>query len=126
MTPVTEVCEPPRVSSPRVSRRTELIAVFAGGCAGALARVALAETWTHDAGGWPWATLVANVLGAFVLGLLAARERDSPLLGAGFCGALTTFSTLQLELIDMPVALAAAYASATLAAGYGAVLVAQR
>jgi CrcB protein len=109
-----------------VSRRTDLLAVFAGGCAGALARVGLAEAWPADAGSWPWATLLANVAGALVLGLLVARGRDTPLLGAGFCGALTTFSTLQLELVDLPLATAIAYALVTLAAGYGAAVVAQR
>jgi CrcB protein len=46
-----------------------------------------------------------------------------PLLGTGLCGALTTFSTLQLELLDLldsgHAALAAAYAAASLCGGFG-------
>ena len=51
-----------------------------------------------------------------------------PLLGTGFCGALTTFSTMQLELLRMldegRAGLAAGYAAASIAAGFLAVLVA--
>jgi len=115
-----------------VSRRVELIVVFAGGCAGALARVLVAEALPRDAGSWPWATLLVNVAGAFVLGLVVAGGPNRPtepewltaLLGPGVCGALTTFSTLQLELIELPVATALAYGAATLAAGFGAVALA--
>jgi CrcB protein len=107
-----------------VSRRTELLAVFAGGCAGALARVALAEAWPPDPAAWPWATLLVNVAGAFVLGLVVTGGPRGALLGPGFCGALTTFSTLQLELLQMlddgRVALAAAYLAASVVAGLGA------
>ena len=84
-------------------------------------------------GQWPWATFLVNVAGAFVLGLVIARgvrgyRRE--LLGAGFCGALTTFSTLQLELLGMldagRVALALAYAGASIAAGLAATALAGR
>jgi CrcB protein len=113
-----------------VSRRTELTAVFAGGCAGALARVALAEAWPPHAGHWPWATLVVNVAGSFILGLVVAGGVRGALLGPGFCGALTTFSTLQLELLEMlddgRVALAAAYLAASVGAGLAAVELAGR
>ena len=53
----------------------------------------------------PWATLVANILGAALLGVVVTRfateERWRHFAGTGFCGALTTFSTLQIELIQL-------------------------
>jgi len=119
----------------RVDRR-ELAAVFAGGFAGALARAGLAEALPHGAGEWPWATFLVNIAGAFMLGYFTTRLQERlplsayrrPLLGTGLCGALTTFSTLQLELLDMLDAgragLAAAYVVASVAAGFAAVALA--
>jgi CrcB protein len=113
--------------------RRELIAVFAGGCAGTLARAALGEALPHDPGRWPWATFTANVAGAFLLGWLITRLQERlppsayrrPLLGTGLCGGLTTFSTFQFELLGMldadRLALATGYAGASLAAGCVAV-----
>lgn len=120
----TPAADPPDV--------VEVAAVFAGGVAGALLRAAVHETWKPAAGAWPWATFAVNVAGAFVLGLVAARWARSPgrpgvpraLLGTGFCGALTTFSTLQLELVQLlrggDAALALGYAAASLVAGLAA------
>ena len=55
-------------------------------------------------GGTPTAgTLVVNVAGSFVLGLVVGAGLGSApvaLVGIGFCGALTTFSTLALEIWD--------------------------
>ena len=55
-------------------------------------------------GGTPAAgTLVVNIAGSFVLGLLVGAGVGSAplaLVGIGFCGALTTFSTLALEIWD--------------------------
>ena len=114
----------------------ELAAVFAGGFLGAIARVALAQGWAVDPGAWPWATFVANIAGAFVLGYATASLHSrAPVaslrlrfLGTGFCGALTTFSTLQLELLEMldsaHYGLAIAYALTSIAAGLAAVVVA--
>jgi CrcB protein len=70
-----------------------------------------------------------NVIGAFVLGYVVTRlPRSSygrPLLGTGLCGALTTFSTMQLELLHMidrqDYGLAGGYAIASIAAGFAAV-----
>lgn len=116
--------------------RRELLAIFAGGFVGAIARAALAEAWPYSAGEWPWATFVANVVGALALGYLATRLQERlplsayrrPLLGTGLCGALTTFSTLQVELLEMldagDVALASGYMGASLAAGFLAVALA--
>lgn len=116
--------------------RRELAAVFAGGCLGALLRAGLVELAPHRTPAWPWATFCANVLGAFALGYLVTRLQERlpvsahrrPFLGTGLCGALTTFSTMQLELLDMLDAghagLALAYAGASVVAGFAAVAVA--
>jgi CrcB protein len=112
----------------RVDRR-ELAAIFLGGAIGALARYGLAQALPHRSGTWPWATLAVNVAGALALGYLTTRLQERlppsayrrPLLGTGLCGALTTFSTMQVELLQMldhgELGLAASYAAASLAAG---------
>jgi CrcB protein len=114
----------------------ELAAIFTGGFIGAIARAGMAEWLPHDPGSWPWSTFAVNVAGAFLLGYLVTRLQERlplsayrrPLLGTGFCGALTTFSTMQLELLAMldagRVGLAAGYAAASVAAGFLAVLTA--
>ena len=112
----------------RVDRR-ELAAIFLGGAIGALARYGLAQALPHHSGTWPLATFAVNVAGALALGYLTTRLQERlppsayrrPLLGTGLCGALTTFSTMQVELLQMLDAgragLAASYAAASLAAG---------
>ncbi|MDO9407730.1 fluoride efflux transporter CrcB [Patulibacter sp.] len=110
-----------------------IAALAAGGFAGTVLRASLSEHWAHDPASWPWATFVVNLAGAFVLGLvvagLARRAEPSPrlraLLGTGFCGGLTTFSTLQLEVLRMldhdAVGLAVGYLAASVVAGLVAV-----
>lgn len=116
--------------------RRELLAIFAGGFIGAVARVEIAEQWGAAPGSWPWATFVVNVVGAFMLGYFATRLQERlppsayrrPFLGTGVCGALTTFSTVQVELLGMldadRIGLALAYALTSILAGFAAVLVA--
>ena len=109
--------------------RRELGAIFVGGALGALLRAGLAEAFPPTAGEWPWATFLVNLAGAALLGYwfttLPHTSYRRPLLTTGFCGALTTFSTVQLELVEMIDAgrlpLAIAYIAASLAAGLGGV-----
>jgi CrcB protein len=116
----------------RVDTR-ELAAIGLGGAAGALLRVWLGREFPVAAGQWPWITFAINVSGAFVLGYVVTRLQERlplttyrrPMIGTGFCGAFTTFSTMQLELVRMldhhHYALAIGYAGASVAAGYLAV-----
>ena len=80
----------------------ELTAVFAGGAAGALARAEIVQALPSHPGRWPWATFAVNIAGALLLGYFTTRLQERlplssyrrPLLGTGFCGGLTTFSTI--------------------------------
>lgn len=113
--------------------RRELAAIYVGGMLGALARVGLVQAFPVAAGEWPWATLAINVSGSFLLAYLATRLQERlpqstyrrPLLGTGFCGAFTTFSTVQLEIVAMldhdRYGLAVAYAVVSVGAGFAGV-----
>ncbi|MGB0876807.1 MAG: fluoride efflux transporter CrcB [Mycobacterium sp.] len=113
--------------------RRELAAVFVGGALGTLARAGLEELAAPDPGQWPWPTFVANIIGAFLLGMFVTRLLERlpvssyrrPLLGTGFCGGLTTFSTMQVETLKMleygHFGLASAYISTSIVAGLFAV-----
>lgn len=80
-----------------------VLLVFLGGCAGAPARYLLdrAVQRRHE-GVFPWGTLVVNLLGCLVLGVLTGAARSLPgdlvvLAGTGVCGAFTTFATFGYE-----------------------------
>ena len=77
--------------------------VFLGGGLGAVLRYLLSAWLSGYEWGrsFPWATLLINVLGSFVLGLIAALLADRPgwklFFGVGVCGGFTTFSTFSLD-----------------------------
>ncbi len=113
--------------------RRELAAVFVGGVIGTLARVGFSRAFASGDTSWPWAVFAINISGALLLGYLvtALQERlplstyRRQLMGTGICGAYTTFSTMQLELLNMwtnhRYGLAVAYIAASVACGYAAV-----
>lgn len=77
-----------------------------GGACGAVARYAITEWIPYD---FPWGTLVVNVLGSFLLGVLIAvgitNEQVTPeillLVGTGALGAFTTMSTFSVDVIQL-------------------------
>lgn len=74
-------------------------AIALGGIAGAAARWWVHNLWP-DGSDW-WATVIVNVAGSAVLGWLVATEGyrrrvATAIVGAGFCGSFTTFSTFSL------------------------------
>ncbi|TYB42979.1 fluoride efflux transporter FluC [Actinomadura chibensis] len=82
-----------------------ILLVFAGGAVGAVLRYVMDGYVKSLAGtAFPWGTLTVNVIGAALLGALhgAGTGTDTEaLLGTGLCGALTTFSTFELDTVHL-------------------------
>jgi CrcB protein len=77
------------------------------GSAGAVTRFLVdgAVRW-RTAGAFPWATLAINVTGSLLLGCLAGAFTDPAnnwrlVVGVGFCGGYTTFSTASFETVRL-------------------------
>ena len=78
-----------------------------GGVLGAEARHAVATAIPHDATGWPWSTLLVNISGCLLIGVLMvvitervrAHPLVRPLLGIGVLGGYTTFSTYAVDAV---------------------------
>ena len=95
--------------------------VFLGSGLGGVCRYAL-DSWLKLAS--PWPTLVVNLIGSLLLGVVAARTGSDParslwlLAGVGFCGGLTTMSAFALQsltaLKDQQLSLATGYVLATI------------
>lgn len=63
---------------------------------------------SRNRGAFPWGTLMINVTGAFILGLFVGMgahhgwsKQTVAVLGTGFCGAYTTFSTFSVETVRL-------------------------
>jgi CrcB protein len=108
-----------------------LAVIFLGGCVGGYARYAIADAWTASRATFPSAILTVNLVGAFILGLVVVVAVDllpsrylRPLVGTGFCGALTTFSTVVVGAAGIFArhrpGIAASYLGATVLGGLAA------
>ncbi|HCN58328.1 MAG TPA: fluoride efflux transporter CrcB [Exiguobacterium sp.] len=82
-----------------------LLALATGAFLGAISRFAISQWmktfWKKD---FPLATFGINILGSFLLGLVIGSHLDSTwtlLLGTGFLGSFTTFSTFKLETLQL-------------------------
>jgi CrcB protein len=114
------------------------VAALVGGGVGAWVRYEVGRRVAgfHAVQAFPWHTFGINVGGSFLLGLLFVWVKNHPqpfwwvLLGTGFCGGFTTFSTFSVETLTMlergRVGLAVVYAGASVAAGLLGALVAVR
>jgi CrcB protein len=77
-------------------------------------------------GRFPWGTFTVNIVGSFVLGLVSvtAGPTTTALVGVGFCGALTTYSTFAYETVALTqrreAAVAAVYLMGSVVAGLAA------
>lgn len=84
-------------------------AVLVAGAAGAVCRYLVDTAVTARTDGvYPWGTLVVNLTGSLLLGVVAGVVADHGVpgsvgivAGAGFCGAYTTFSTLAYETVRL-------------------------
>jgi fluoride exporter len=102
-----------------------ILLVMAGGGIGAVLRFQMGRMLVSTPPAWPWGTFVANVLGGFMMGVLAAwlirvgqaGETMRLLIGVGLLGGFTTFSAFSLDMMRMieggAVGLALVYALAS-------------
>ena len=108
-----------------------VILVGAGGAVGAAGRWLVGEAFsepTSEAAGWPWATLVVNLLGCLLIGFAARRlDRRSmwwDALVTGLLGGFTTMSAFAVELNNLADAgrttMLVGYIAATIIGGVGA------
>jgi CrcB protein len=80
-----------------------------GGALGALARWGVATGLPSSPGTWPWATLLVNLTGCLLIGVLLAvllaRSPDSPrlrpFLATGVLGGYTTYSTFAVDAVAL-------------------------
>ena len=114
---------------------TSLLQVAAGGALGAGARYLVNVAAMRALGpGFPWATMVVNVAGSFLMGVLVVwlAKRDgmgwAPFLMTGVLGGFTTFSAFSLDVATLwergEAGLAASYALGSVVLSVGALFAA--
>jgi fluoride exporter len=132
-TPTVETAE--GRARPRAEARPRagvLVAIGTGGTLGALVRYAILRGWPVASGEFPWSTLVINVSGSLLLGVVVTLVVERwpptryvrPFVGIGVCGGYTTWSTFMTEAAllvdDHRPGLAVSYVALSLGAGLAA------
>lgn len=112
-------------------RRDGVLLIAIGGSIGALVRYLVAEA--VPAASFPWSTFAVNVAGCALLAVVTAPTRPKSqqrVLGTGFCGGLTTFSTFTVEIAllsnDGQLSIAILYLIASFGVGLAAFVAVRR
>lgn len=96
----------PAPAEVRASEPPVVAAIAVGGAIGASARYLIGLAWPTASGSLPWATLMINVVGCALIGILMVLVSEvwtrhrllRPLLGTGILGGFTTFSTYAVDI----------------------------
>lgn len=99
----------PDSARPRGPSADLVATISAGGVVGSLGRYAVGLAAPRPAGGWPTATLLVNVTGAFAMGLLVAylvsrsdpHRLLRPFVGVGVLGGWTTYSSFAVDVVHL-------------------------
>ena len=104
------------ISAPGLDLRTAVPVVAVGGALGALARFGISTALTSS-----WATVLVNLVGCLLLGLLVGARREDLLLrafaGTGVLGGFTTMSTFAVEADRLDPGAAVAYVAVSVVGG---------
>jgi CrcB protein len=117
-------------AGPERRRVVTLLAVLAAGAVGAPARYVVERAARRAGQTFPWGTFLVNLTGSFAIGLVAGAALTHGLsgdartiVGTGFLGAYTTFSTYTYEIVrcveDGQPATGVTYAVTSLVLGVG-------
>ena len=87
----------------------DILLVGIGSCFGGIARYLISILMRTASNGFPWGTFTVNIVGCLLIGLLWGLSLRIPhipsavnlLIGVGFCGGFTTFSTFSKESVAM-------------------------
>jgi CrcB protein len=96
----------PAPAEVRASEPPVVAAIAVGGAIGASARYLIGLAWPTASGSLPWATLLINVVGCALIGILMVLVSEvwtrhrllRPFLGTGILGGFTTFSTYAVDI----------------------------